>query len=71
MAAATGAPENSTTEQPPQAMQAERIMRLPSLPNPSSHRGPAAFAQAGEAMNALNQLSAGALNGTVGECPFP
>lgn len=67
MAAATGVPENSTTEQTPQAPQADRIMRLPPLPNPLSQRGPAAFAQAGEAMNTLNMLSAGAANGTVGE----
>lgn len=67
MAAATGAPENSTAEQTQQAPQAEHIMRLPPLPNPLSQRGPAAFAQAGQAMNALHMLSAGAANGTVGE----
>lgn len=65
MAAATGT-DNPTDQST--AQQAERIMRLPPLPNPLSQRGPAAFAQAGEAMSVLNALSAGAANGTVGEC---
>lgn len=55
MAAATG----TTDATPP-----ERITRLPQLPNPGSTRNPAAAA---DALQVLQQLSAGAANGTVGE----
>lgn len=72
MAAATGAPDESAqANQPSQAEQTERIMRLPSLPNPGSQRGPVAAAAANNALQAMHQLGAGAMNGTVGECGYP